>query len=82
MALLPDLGTAALYALAAFLLVLGVLVVFVETVRLSRFLAVVVGSILAASGLALVGEAGVALVLLGVGGAFLANQVFEWLTIR
>ncbi len=82
MALLPDLGTAGLYALAAFLLVLGVLVVFVESVRPSRFLLVLIVCLVAAGGLVAVGESGVALVPLGIGGAFVANQAFEWLTMR
>lgn len=82
MAILPDLGTAGLYALAAFLLVLGVLVVFVESVRPSRFLLVLIVCIVAAGGFVALGETGVALVPLGVGGAFVANQVFEWLTMR
>ncbi len=82
MAILPDLGTAGLYALAAFLVVLGVLVVFVESVRPSRFLAVLIVCIVASGGLVGVGETGVALLPLSVGAAFVANQVFEWLTMR
>lgn len=82
MPLLPDLGTAGLYAVAAFLLVLGILVVFVESIRPSRFLAVVFASVFAAAGLLLLGEAGVAIILVGIAGAFIANHIFEWLTAR
>lgn len=82
MALLPDPASAALYGLAAFLVLLGILVVFVETVRPLRFLAALVADVALAILLVLFGELGLALVVLGVGGALLANQVFEWLTTR
>lgn len=82
MAVLPDLAVAGLYALVVFLLVLGVLVVFVETLeprQLRGFLllAGVVAFIIAASG-----EVGLALLVLGAAAAFMANEVFEWLTAR
>ncbi len=82
MALLPDLGTAGLYAVAVFLLILGVLVVFVETVRPPRLALVVGASIVAAVGLAVLGEIGLALIPMGIAAAFVANQAFEWLTAR
>ncbi len=82
MALLPDLATAGGIALALFLLVLGVLVVFVESVppRLLG-LVLIVGLALAVL-LEVVGELGVALVVLGLPAALAANGVFEWLTAR
>jgi len=82
MALLPDPATAGLYAAIVFLLTLGVLVVFVETVRFSRFVAVVLVCFVAALALILMGELGLSLSFLAFGGAFIANHVFEWLTTR
>lgn len=82
MAILPDLGAAGLYAAAAFLLVLGVLVVFVETIRSSRLVLILSACLAVAIGLVVLGETGLALIVLGVGAAFLANHVFEWLTTR
>lgn len=82
MTFLADPDTAALYAVGVFLVTLGVLVVFVETVRLARFVTVVVVSFVVALLLALVGESGMALLMLGFGGAFITNHVFEWLTTR
>jgi hypothetical protein len=82
MALLPDPTTAGLFAAAVFLVVLGILVIFVETVSFARFVPTVVGCFVIALVLILVGELGLALFPLGVGGAFIANHVFEWLTTR
>ncbi len=82
MAFLPDPAAAVLYGLAAFLVVLGVLVVFVEMIRLARFLLLLSADVAFAILLVLLGELGVALVVLGLGGALIANQVFEWLTTR
>ncbi len=82
MALLPDLATAALYALVVFLLVLGGLVIFVETVRASRLFALLAADIVAVALLAVVGEIGIAIVIAGFGLALIANQAFEWLTTR
>lgn len=82
MALLPDPVTAGLYALATFLVVLGVLVVFVESIRLATVAALLTMDVALALFLVFLGEFGVALVLLGFGGALLANHVFEWLTTR
>lgn len=82
MAFLPDLGAAALYAVVVFLLALGFLVVFVEAIRPSR----VAGSLAADVALVLLfvwlGESGLALLVLGLGAAVLANHAFEWLTTR
>jgi hypothetical protein len=82
MAVLPDLAAAGLYGLVVFLVVLGFLVVFVETVPPRRLLALLVGTAFVAILLVSVGEAGIVLLALGFGGAFLANQTFEWLTTR
>ncbi len=82
MALLPDLATAALYALVVFLLVLGGLVIFVETIRASRLFALLAADIVAVALLAVVGEIGIAIVIAGFGLALIANQAFEWLTTR
>lgn len=82
MPLLPDPAVAALYALVAILVTLSGLVVFVEAIRLSRAIVLLVGDAALAIVLMLVGEFGLALVVLGVGGAVFANQIFEWLTTR
>src|SRR5205814_9621092 len=82
MAALPDLAAAGLYGVVVFLLTLGLLVVFVETVPPRRLLALLLGSGLAAVVLAGLGEVGVALLALGIGAALVANHTFEWLTTR
>ncbi len=82
MALLPDLASAVLYGVVVFLLVLGFLVVFVETVPTRRLVAATVGVFLIAVGLASTGEAGAAFLAVGVGAALVANHAFEWLTTR
>lgn len=82
MALLPDLATAGLYALVVFLLALGFLVIFVETVPPRWLVAALVGSVLVAVALAGMGESGIGFLALAVGAALLANQTFEWLTTR
>jgi hypothetical protein len=81
-AVLPDITAAALYGLVLFLLVLGVLVVFVETVPPRRLVGLLLGSGLAALILATNGEVGLAFLALGLAAALLANQTFEWLTTR
>src|SRR5438094_250671 len=78
----PDLAAAGLYGVVVFLLTLGLLVVFVETVPPRRLLALLLGSALAAVVLAGLGEVGVALLVLGIGAALVANLTFEWLTTR
>ncbi len=82
MVLLPDIAAATLYAVVVFLLVLGVLIVFVETVQTSRLSAIVVADLGIAAFLGFAGEIGTALVVLAVSGSFLANHAFEWLTTR
>jgi arginine exporter protein ArgO len=82
MALLPDLAAAGLYAAVVFLVTLGVLVVFVEAIRPSRALLVILVCGVAAALLAWTGETGVALLALGLAAAVLANHVFEWFTTR
>src|SRR2546429_9975286 len=67
MAALPDLATAGLYGVVVFLLALGFLVIFVETVPPRRLIAVLLGSFLVAVVLAGVGGARVALPALGGG---------------
>jgi hypothetical protein len=82
MALLPDLAAAGLYAAVLFLLVLGFLVVFVETIearRLALILAIDAASIVY---LFAAGEGGLAVLAFGIGLAFIANHVFEWSTSR
>jgi predicted branched-subunit amino acid permease len=81
-AVLPDLAAAGLYGFVVFLLTLGILVVFVETIdprRLRVFLlaAAVLAVVLIASG-----ELGAAFLVLGVAVGCLANELFEWLTGR
>ncbi len=82
MALLPDLAMAALYAAVVFLVVLGGLVIFVETVRTMRLLTLLVADAAVAALLAVLGEVGVGIVVAGFGAALIANQAFEWLTTR
>ena len=80
MAVLPDLAAAALYAVVVFLLALGVLVIFVETVAPRRLVAALFASMLVAVVLASMGEPGIGLLALAIGAALLANHSFEWLT--
>ncbi len=82
MAILPDPATAGIAATAVFLITLGILVVFIETVAFARFLAVVAACFVLALVLVAVGETGLAFLPLAFGGAFIANQFFEWLTTR
>jgi hypothetical protein len=81
-ALLPDLGLAALYAVVVFLLFLGFLVVFVETIPPRRLAVAILAAVVVATWLASAGEAGLSLLPLGVAAALLANHAFEWLTTR
>ncbi|HYS73993.1 MAG TPA: hypothetical protein VEO96_08455 [Thermoplasmata archaeon] len=82
MALLPDLGAAVLDAVVVFLLVLGFLVVFIETISVRRLVSAIASLAIVAVVLGLIGETGVALLAVGVGGALVANHAFEWLTTR
>lgn len=82
MALLPDLSTASILALVVFLAALGLLVVFVETIRGSRVIGFVVAAGAAAAVLSALGELGLGLVVLGLAAAVLANEAFERLTTR
>ncbi len=82
MTLLPDPATAGILAAVVFLIALGILVLFVETVPLPRFIGIVVGCLVVAVFLVVLGEVGLALVPLAFAGAFVANHVFEWLTTR
>ena len=82
MAVFPDLAAAGLYGIVVFLLVLGFLVVFVETLSMRKLAAIVVGAVIAAIALVGMGETGMALLAVGVGAAVVANHTFEWLTTR
>jgi len=82
MALLPDLGAAVLGAVVVFLLALGFLVVFIETISFRRLVSAIASLAIVAVVLGLIGETGVALLAVGVGGALVANHAFEWLTTR
>ena len=82
MAALPDLAAAGLYGVVVFLLALGLLVIFVETVPPRRLIALLLGAFLVAVVLAGMGETGIAFLALGVGAALIANHAFEWLTTR
>lgn len=77
MPLLPDLGIAAAAAGVTFFLLLGLLVIFLETIEPKLFLGsvfILIGLTLA---LFLVNEAGVALITLGVMGALLVDQAIK-----
>src|SRR5256712_12455547 len=82
MALIPDLAAAALYALVVFLLFLGLLVVFVETIPPRLLMVIILAAILFAAWLAWVGEAGGSFLALGLAAALLANPAFQWVTTR
>lgn len=82
MPLLPDLATAGGIALAVFLLTLGVLVVFLESVPRRVVLVLLLVGLVSAVLLALLGETGVGVILLAFAAAFVANDAFEWLTTR
>lgn len=82
MALIPDLTSAALYAVVVFLLFLGLLVVFVETIPPRLLMVMILAAILFGAWLAWIGEPGLSFVALGVAAALVANQAFEWLTNR
>lgn len=82
MALLPDLAVASVLALVVFLLALGLLVVFIESVRPARLVAVLLAGVAVSGALAVLGETGLALVAMALAAAVLANQGFEWLTTR
>ncbi len=82
MPLLPDLTVAAIYAVVVFLLALGFLVVFVETIRVRRMIAGIVAAAVLSIGLAWTGETGLAFLALGVAAALAANHAFEWFTMR
>jgi len=82
MAVFPDLTTAVLYGVVVFLLVLGFLVVFVETIPPRLLMVILLAAILFAAWLAWVGEAGLAFLALGAAAALVANHAFEWLTSR
>ncbi len=82
MAPVLDLVTAGEAALVAFLLTLGVLVVFVESVPGRTAAAILLVALVLAAVLAALGELGIGLILVGFAAAFVANGVFEWLTTR
>jgi hypothetical protein len=82
MAVLPDAATAGALATAVFLLSLGLLVVFVESLRSEVVGGILIIVLVLSAVLVYLGEFGVALVLLAFGGAVIANQVFDWLTTR
>src|SRR2546422_9943865 len=82
MALIPDLATAALYAVVVFLLFLGLLVVFVETIPPRLLMVIILAAILFAAGLAWVGEAGPLFLGRQTAAGLPANHGFERLTTR
>ena len=82
MAILVDPSTAGLAALVVFLVALGLLVLFIETISRARLVAVLVLDIAIGGTLVAADEAGLALVALSVAAAVLANEAFERLTTR
>lgn len=82
MAILVDPSTTALATVVAFLVALGLLVVFIETISRVRLVAVLVLDIAIAGSLVAADEAGLALVTLSVAAAVLTNEVFERFTTR
>src|SRR3989442_13702070 len=82
MPLLPDLGLAALYGLVVFLLALGFLVVFVESISMRRLLAALVLTVIVAAGLVSNGEPGLSLLALGVAGGVISKNTLPRATPR
>ncbi len=82
MPLLPDLTVAGGIALAVFLLTLGVLVIFLESVPRRMVIGLLLITIVLVAVLSLFGEFGIGIILLAFAAAFRANDVFEWLTTR
>src|SRR5437763_3024704 len=82
MAALPHLAAAGLYGVVVFLLALGFLVIFVETVPPRRLIALLLGSFLVAVVLAGMGETGFAFLLLGIGADLISNYEFYRLLRR
>ncbi len=82
MSLLPDLTVAGGIALAVFLLTLGVLVIFLESVPRRIVFRLLLITIVLVAVLSLFDELGIGIILLAFAAAFLANDVFEWLTTR
>ncbi len=82
MSLLPDLTVAGGIALAVFLLTLGVLVIFLESVPRRIVFRLLLITIVLGAVLSLFDELGIGIILLAFAAAFLANDVFEWLTTR
>ncbi len=82
MPLLPDLTVAGGIALAVFLLTLGVLVIVLESVPRRIVFGLLLITIVLVAVLSLLGELGIGIILLAFAAAFLANDVFEWLTTR
>src|SRR5438552_18380975 len=80
MAALPDLAAAGLYGVVVFLLALGLLVIFVETVPLRRLIALLHGSFLVAADPAVMAETGGDYLALRIGAALTAYYGFELLT--
>src|SRR5436309_15712726 len=80
MAALPDLAAAGLYGVVVFLLALGFLVIFMETVPPRRLIALILGSFLVAVVLAGMGATGVAFLELRIGWALVAICAFVRLT--
>src|SRR5947208_16389925 len=80
MAALPDLAAAGVYGVVVFLLALGFLVIFVETVPPRRLIALLLGSFLVPVVLAGMGEIGVGFLAPGGGVAPVADHPFAPLT--
>jgi hypothetical protein len=80
MAVLADPGSALLAALVVFLVSLGLLVLFVETMSRARIVAILVANGIVAGIFIAWGEAGLGLAAAGFAAAVLANEAFERLT--
>ena len=82
MPFLPDLAFAGGIALAVFLVALGLLVVFTDSLDRRVAAALILVGLGVAAVSSAVGELGIALVAAGFAGAVAANALFEWLTSR
>jgi len=82
MAVLSDLSVAAIAAVVVFLGSLGVLVIFVESVKGHRLVAFVAVDAVIAAAFLIAGDVGMAVVALAVAAAALTNEAFERFTLR
>ncbi len=82
MPILPDLAVAGEIALVVFLIALGVLVLFVESMPGRAAGVVILTALVLSAVLTVLGELGIGVIVIAFAVAFVANGAFEWLTTR